>query len=159
MVKARYHRFVGFLSLPGPLLNRSTSLGATPLPPPPRETDLQGIRTEAIGYREPDPPPDIYLASHSGSRPLDSLHKTFNRDGCRRNQFQVVRHVHIGLAVTDPTRDFHGGRGTSGIRSLIGCPPSKNLLISLTSPADSRRLLMANPLQFVVYLGSILPRA
>ena len=60
-----------------------------------RETDLQGIRTEAIGYREPDPPPDIYLASHSGSRPLDSLHKTFNRDGCRRNQFQVVRHVHI----------------------------------------------------------------
>ena len=25
-----------------------------------RETDLQGIRTEAIGYREPDPPPDIY---------------------------------------------------------------------------------------------------
>ena len=81
--------------------------------PPPRETDLQGIRTEAIGYREPDPPPDIYLASHSGSRPLDSLHKTFNRDGCRRNQFQVVRHVHIGLAVTDPTRDFHGGRCTS----------------------------------------------
>ena len=78
-----------------------------------RETDLQGIRTEAIGYREPDPPPDIYLASHSGSRPLDSLHKTFNRDGCRRNQFQVVRHVHIGLAVTDPTRDFHGGRCTS----------------------------------------------
>ena len=113
MVKARYHRFVGFLSLPGPLLNRSTSLGSTPLPPPPRETDLQGIRTEAIGYREPDPPPDIYLASHSGSRPLDSLHKTFNRDGCRRNQFQVVRHVHIGLAVTDPTRDFHGGRCTS----------------------------------------------
>ena len=81
--------------------------------PPPRETDLQGIRTEAIGYREPDPPPDIYLVSHSGSRPLDSLHKTFNRDGCRRNQFQVVRHVHIGLAVTDPTRDFHGGRCTS----------------------------------------------
>ena len=34
MVKARYHRFVGFLSLPGPLLNRSTSLGSTPLPPP-----------------------------------------------------------------------------------------------------------------------------
>ena len=80
---------------------------------PPPETDLQGIRTEAIGYREPDPPPDIYLASHSGSRPLDSLHKTFNRDGCRRNQFQVVGHVHIGLAVTDPTRDFHGGRCTS----------------------------------------------
>ena len=159
MVKARYHRSVGFLSLPGPLLNRSTSLGSTPPPPPPRETDLQGIRTEAIGYREPDPPPDIYLASHSGSRPLDSLHKTFNRDGCRRNQFQVVRHVHIGLAVTDPTRDFHGGRCTSGIRSVIGCPASKNLLISLTSPADSRRLLMANPLQFVVYLGSILPRA
>ena len=34
MVKARYHRSVGFLSLPGPLLNRSTSLGSTPLPPP-----------------------------------------------------------------------------------------------------------------------------
>ena len=71
---------------------------------PPRETDLQGIRTEAIGYREPDPPPDIYLASHSGSRPLDSLHKTFNRDGRRRNRFKVVRHVRIGLAVADPFR-------------------------------------------------------
>ena len=100
-------------NMENPGLNRSTSLGSTPLPPPPRETDLQGIWTEVIGYREPDPPPDIYLASHSGSRPLDSLHKTFNRDGCRRNQFQVVRHVHIGLAVTDPTRDFHGGRCTS----------------------------------------------
>ena len=94
-------------------LEQINELGVNAAATPPRETDLQGIRTEAIGYREPDPPPDIYLASHSGSRPLDSLHKTFNRDGCRRNQFQVVRHVHIGLAVTDPTRDFHGGRCTS----------------------------------------------
>ncbi len=71
---------------------------------PPPETDLQGIRTEAIGYREPDPPPDIYLASHSGSRPLDSLHKTFNRDVRRRNRLQVVRHVRVGLAVADALR-------------------------------------------------------
>ena len=56
MVKARYHRFVGFLSLPGPLLNRSTSLGSTPLPPPTRDGSaghpdgghwLQGARPAA----------------------------------------------------------------------------------------------------------------
>ena len=56
MVKARYHRSVGFLSLPGPLLNRSTSLGSTPLPPPTRDGSaghpdgghwLQGARPAA----------------------------------------------------------------------------------------------------------------
>ena len=89
-------------------MSRSALAGLTPLPIAPLRQRRRALDLArgASGFA-------WSTVSCASSLACRASRSASDRDGCRRNQFQVVRHVHIGLAVTDPTRDFHGGRCTS----------------------------------------------